>query len=147
MQHSVFWSPGMKLETLEEHVIIKAYAFYQNNKTATANSLGISIRTLDNKLEKYERNTFEEELAEDVRKREREEFLIRSRGIQGQGFDNSATPRVETYASNVDLTKKRVHMESTAKTSKEHSLPVQERLEVQEVLPKHSTGSSNTRRR
>jgi hypothetical protein len=48
------WQPGMTLEDCEREVIEKAYAFYQRNKTHTARSLDIAIRTLDNKLEQYE---------------------------------------------------------------------------------------------
>ena len=47
------WQPGKTLESIEREVIQQAFRFYQGNKTATANSLGIAIRTLDAKLEKY----------------------------------------------------------------------------------------------
>lgn len=47
------WQPGMSLEDVEKEVILKAFRFYQQNKTHTAHSLGIAIRTLDAKLEKY----------------------------------------------------------------------------------------------
>lgn len=48
------WQPGVTLKDLEKEAIIKAYNFYQKNKTKTAGSLGIAIRTLDNKLKEYE---------------------------------------------------------------------------------------------
>ena len=47
------WQPGRKLEDVEKEVILSAYRFYNENKTRTASSLGIAIRTLDNKLAKY----------------------------------------------------------------------------------------------
>lgn len=47
------WSPGVTIEQIEEGVIKKALRFYQGNKTKTAQSLGIAVRTLDNKLSKY----------------------------------------------------------------------------------------------
>ena len=47
------WQPGMTLEVLEEQAIKSAFQFYRGNKTATASSLGIAIRTLDSKLEIY----------------------------------------------------------------------------------------------
>lgn len=47
------WQPGQKLEDVEKEVILKAYRFFDNNKTKTASALGIAIRTLDNKLAKY----------------------------------------------------------------------------------------------
>lgn len=47
------WQPGQTLDDVEKEVILKAFSFYQGNKTQTAKSLGIAIRTLDNKLERY----------------------------------------------------------------------------------------------
>ncbi len=47
------WSPGMKLEDVERETILAAYQFHHQNKTQTAASLGIAIRTLDYKLAKY----------------------------------------------------------------------------------------------
>jgi hypothetical protein len=52
---SITWQPGITLEQLEKQVILKALQFFGGNKTRTAQSLDIAIRTLDNKLEKYER--------------------------------------------------------------------------------------------
>lgn len=54
------WSPGVTLEQIERAAIEKAFAFYQKNKTHTANSLGISIRTLDAKLAKYHKDDAEQ---------------------------------------------------------------------------------------
>ena len=50
----VYWSPGMTLDSMEREVIIAAYGFYRGVKTTTAASLGISVRTLYSKLERYE---------------------------------------------------------------------------------------------
>lgn len=48
----------MKLEAVEQQIIEYTLRYFSGNKTKTAQSLGISIRTIDNKLEKYadERN-------------------------------------------------------------------------------------------
>jgi len=48
------WTPGLTLKELEKQVILKALKWYGNNKTKTAESLGISVRTIDNKLKGYE---------------------------------------------------------------------------------------------
>lgn len=48
------WQPGKTLEQVEKEAILAAYRFYDGNKTHTANSLGIAIRTLDNKLLRYD---------------------------------------------------------------------------------------------
>ncbi len=50
---SAEWKPGMTIEQLERHVIILALSYFKGNKLETADSLGISIRTLRNKLNKY----------------------------------------------------------------------------------------------
>ena len=50
---NLFWQPGMKLSDVERIVIEEAYRFYGRNKTATANALGIAIRTLDSRFEQY----------------------------------------------------------------------------------------------
>jgi len=47
------WYPGMSLEDSEKIIIQRALQYFSWNKTKTAQSLGIAIRTLDNKLEKY----------------------------------------------------------------------------------------------
>lgn len=47
------WQPGRTLDDIEKETILMALSFYGNNKTATANSLNISLRTLVRKLEIY----------------------------------------------------------------------------------------------
>jgi len=47
------WQPGMTIEFMEREAVLKAWRFYGHNKTQTANALGIAIRTLDAKLQKY----------------------------------------------------------------------------------------------
>lgn len=54
MSGDVIWTPGMTLEELEKFTIKKAMRYYNNNKTIVAQTLGIAIRTLDNRLEKYQ---------------------------------------------------------------------------------------------
>lgn len=48
------WQPGQSLEDIEKEVIEKALKFYGHNKTKTAQALKISVRTIDNKLAKYQ---------------------------------------------------------------------------------------------
>ncbi len=55
---TVVWQPGMTLDELEKRAILACYKFNRSNKTITAQSLGISVRTLDNKFALY--NTKEE---------------------------------------------------------------------------------------
>lgn len=50
---NINWSPGMTIDYVEREVIKAALQYHQGNKTKTADSLGIAIRTLDNKLARY----------------------------------------------------------------------------------------------
>lgn len=47
------WAPGRTLEEIERAVILRSLAFHNGNRTHTARELGISIRTLRNKLNIY----------------------------------------------------------------------------------------------
>lgn len=47
------WSPGRTLDDIERTVILEALHYHQGNRTHTAKALGISIRTLRNKLADY----------------------------------------------------------------------------------------------
>jgi two-component system response regulator FlrC len=47
------WKPGRTLVEIERNVILEALKFHDGNRTHTAKSLGISIRTLRNKLAEY----------------------------------------------------------------------------------------------
>lgn len=48
------WKIGMTLKELERNVIEKSLRFYDGNKTKVAASLGVSVKTIDNKLKLYE---------------------------------------------------------------------------------------------
>jgi transcriptional regulator with PAS, ATPase and Fis domain len=47
------WIPGRTLDDIERRVILEALSYHQGNRTHTARALGISIRTLRNKLADY----------------------------------------------------------------------------------------------
>lgn len=79
-QNIIVWYPGMTLESLEEQIIKRALSYYRGNKTMTANSLGIAVRTLDNKLEKYFEDGKKQERSMQEEKKKRDEFLLRCRG-------------------------------------------------------------------
>lgn len=49
------WTPGQTLDDIERSVILAALEYHQGNRTHTAKALGISIRTLRNKLADYRR--------------------------------------------------------------------------------------------
>jgi DNA-binding NtrC family response regulator len=52
------WIPGQTLNDIERNVILNALGFHHGNRTHTARALGISIRTLRNKLADYRRMGF-----------------------------------------------------------------------------------------
>ena len=50
----VTWNVGMTLEELEKQAIYAALRWFGNNKEATARALGVSVKTIYNKLAVYE---------------------------------------------------------------------------------------------
>ncbi|MBL7716735.1 MAG: sigma-54-dependent Fis family transcriptional regulator [Bdellovibrionales bacterium] len=54
-QEKITWEPGRTLDDIERGVILEALNYHQGNRTHTAKALGISIRTLRNKLADYRR--------------------------------------------------------------------------------------------
>ena len=141
---SLTWSPGITLDQLERHAIEQAFRFYQGNKTQTARALDIAIRTLEVKLEKY---AFDDERAKEAfetGRLQREEFQRRQRGIaspaapthaaihnsNGSGSAQPAQAERHGYDSHAG-----VRVEPAAHVSPKQSVPVQERQEVQGVLP------------
>ena len=53
LEKTLDWKPGRTLDEIERNVILEALKFHDGNRTHTAKSLGISIRTLRNKLAEY----------------------------------------------------------------------------------------------
>lgn len=47
------WQPGVYLKDVEKQVIKLALKFYRGNKTQTSIALGISLKTLDRRIEQY----------------------------------------------------------------------------------------------
>lgn len=80
MINPVLWSPGVTLAQIEKQIILKAFAFYKGSKITTAQALGISVRTLDHKFERYRKEDGDAEKRADELRIKREDFLLRSRG-------------------------------------------------------------------
>jgi Bacterial regulatory protein, Fis family len=121
------YTPGITIELAEKWVILKAMEFYKGNKTQVASAVGCAIRTLDSKLEKY---ADEERDRKDRERRQTEtdaEFLQRSRGLSGANA--------------------RLRLEPTTNVSKEQSVSVPERQEVQTVLPGKASKGGKERHR
>lgn len=47
------WSPGKALAQIEKEIILEALNYFNNNRTHAARDLGISLRTIRNKLSEY----------------------------------------------------------------------------------------------
>ncbi len=120
------WSPGITLEDVEKQVIVKAFSHFHQNKTVTANALGIAVRTLDAKLEKFEIDRTKEIEAREQRKRDNEAFLARQRGV------TKAIP-----ASSPDILSPLAgfRVESSSEASTQSDMPLPKRNKVQTVLP------------
>ena len=133
MTESIQWSPGVSLEEIEKQVILKAFAHYRRNKTVTSNALGIAIRTLDHKLEKYEYDKLEQDKKDAEYRARREEFLIKSRGNPPNniGAIYSTSGHIESQGG--------VRMESVVNSSSQHAVSMPERKEVQGMLPESTS--------
>lgn len=131
--------PGMKLEDVEKMHILQTYQFCRNNKKKTSECLGIALRTLDNKLEKYKKESDLEETRVDEEQRKREEFLRRSRGIHNAQFGQASGTDRSRDADFIPADGSKPVNE----VRPQQDLPVQERTEVQSVLPVQVTALRN----
>lgn len=109
MSNGIFWTPGMSLDYLEKHVILQAYRFYQH-KTTTANSLGISVRTLDERLKRYAQEDEEDKKRKEDFKQRQLDFQRRERGmvVDHDTMDEKVklTTNVDTLGNKVETTSK-----------------------------------------
>lgn len=140
----IMWSPGVTLEAIEKQVILKAFRHFRGNKTSTAQALGISVRGLDNKLEKYENDGKEQANRDAVERAKREDFLARSRGLHQSASGGFIPAETEGQGGgNVPSPAPRERVEPALDVTSQHAVPVPERQKVQTVLPKHSSKSSS----
>lgn len=150
MENFIVWSPGVTLDAIEKQVILKAFRFYRGNKTATAQALGIAIRTLDNKLEKYEADGQAEKVREENANRQRAEWLKRQRGTVGTNIDDPATAThhaTTNEGNSVPRPDAGVRVESPTETASQPVVSMPERAQVQGVLPKQAAQGSARRGR
>ncbi len=126
---TINWTPGQTLEDVEKIVIQKAYIYFSKNKSATARGLGISLRTLDNKFEKYEEDDRKNKQDDERREKERREWNDRARGISPS----------HGHKEEKDCATTRNGVESSQESSTEPTMPMQKSEEVQAVLPSQTT--------
>ena len=140
MNEQVFWSPGVTLEMIEKQVIQKAFHFYRGNKTQCSISLGISIRTLENKLDRYREDDQGRQNAEQKEAEDREYHLKRARGIIPGSASEPGGPRVYGSSSGVQV-------QPSFEAPEKNAVPVSEPEEVQDVLPAKASPGYKVRRR
>lgn len=127
----LFLTIGMNIYQCNKMLTLHTLRFYRGNKTTTANVLGISIRTLDAWLESYEEDAKILKEKQDERAREEAEYLRRARGLPTSAPQQQA----HHYAPSAG-----VRVESAPQATPQHSMPMPESEEVQEVLLSKSNG-------
>ena len=140
---NVNWVPGITLEEMEKQCILAAYKFYRGNKTQTSIALGIAIRTLDHKLERYEADRVRESERFDSDKYRKEVILARMRGVPYTG----PIPTPKESAQGVPDASAGIHMEPAIDSPAQSAMPMPQREKVQSVPPRHSSQSSKGGRR
>lgn len=137
----IHWAPGVTLDDVERQVILKAFAFFNRNKTQTSRALNIAIRTLDVKLEKYAaQDAAEIERQKDELER-RKDFLKRQRGsvaytaavgVNPDGFADVGKAHGITTEGNL------ANVQSAFEAPAQSDVSVSERSKVQGVLPRQA---------
>lgn len=138
---NINWQPGLTLDEVEKACILQALRWFRGNKTQTAIALGISVKTIDNKLEKYEQDG---KAAEDKDARDAEQnrrTLNRMRGLPEDA------PETEKRQESLFGAIAGVHMEPALEARPQQSVPMPERQEVQKVLPGHVAAGRERGRR
>lgn len=123
----ISWEPGITVDIAEKMIILQAFKFYRGNKTQTAQSLGIAIRTLDSKLERYAEDDRTQSANRERLQIEREAINQKQRGLSSP----------ET----------RMPMESASKPTAEPQMSMSERPQVQEMLQGQASKGSSKRAR
>lgn len=133
------FNPNLSLEEIERLAILHRMQWCRNNKTQTASSLGIAIRTLDAKLEKYG-NENDKRAADIEQERIRNAaILARMRGITPEAFREAGSAINGSVSPGPRL-------ESITNAPAQQSLPMSESEKVQELLPaKHAQGGQKRR--
>lgn len=146
MDNFIIWSPGTRLDDIERQVILKAFGYYNKNKTATANALGIAIRTLDVKLEKYGADDAAVKAADEQRKANREFQLARARGIVPPTAAAPGRQGAEIREDSAEA-QTRLLLQPDSSIPPQQPVPLPERSEVQEMLPPKVAASGSRGRR
>lgn len=137
---NVNWTPGVTLEEMERQTILCAMHFYQGNKTQTAIALGVSVRTIDAKMEKYEQDRVSHQERVRLEREKDLAILNRMRGV---------TPYIDTKTQGQGVlgTNSGLYVEPAAHVPAQQPVPMPQRSEVQAVLPRQVATGGNGKRR
>lgn len=149
MDNLIAWTPGMSLASVEKQAILAAFRYYRGNKTLTANSLGIAIRTLDNKLDSYKVDQKSEEERAQHDNIRSQAFLNRQRfgAAAGTPIGHQNGQSVERPQTISNGSEAGLRMEPVTPIAEESGVPMPVGSEVQKVLPAHAAKSGAKRRR
>lgn len=154
MTNDVRFYIGMTLEELEKQATLFAFKYFDSNKTRTSQSLGIAIRTLEERMKKYDDNS--KQIADSQRadqdrrnadvQRERD-TLARMQGPSNSAFLPNNTPNAEGEGQDVSSAGTGLRVEPAAQAPAQHSVSMPEQKKVQTVLPQQTPkGGHNGRR-
>lgn len=141
---NIHWVPGLSLEAVEKECILQAIRYFRGNKTAAANSLGISVRNVDQKLAKYQQDDASLKRKEDEREQKHRDYLDRARGQAPDQLQRIAAAEQKNKALRLQR-ERGERMESTDEVSEKQPVSVPVGQEVQAVLPNKANGG-NTKR-
>lgn len=155
MNMDVVWTLGNTLDQMERNAIQIAFKFFQGNKTQTSISLGISIRTLEAKLEKYANDDKSERQRATHDANGNDEWSKRARGLSPP----LATSEIERRINDSNRVAKEpeestddvdpgtgLRVEPAVEIPAQQSMPVSVEKEVQSVLPKQASQGGNKQR-
>lgn len=151
------WQPGMTLASVEKQAILQAYRFFRSNKASTAQALGISVKTVENKLNQYLAEDGATTDADKKRRADQLDWQRRARaGHDGKfGRQPDTGPALDRFGQETvqglptksnDAASQGVRMEPAQAASAQHAVPLPERKEVQGLpSPKAPASGSNRR--
>ena len=88
MNKLIIWGPGMSMSEVEEQIIKSAIEHYRGNKTMTAKSLGLSVKTIDDRLRTYQQKEELNKRQDEEYKKRLEDNVNKARGLK-QAMDGS----------------------------------------------------------
>lgn len=77
---TIAWNPSMSLAAVEKQVIQKCLEYYRGNKSQVARILGVTVKTIDRRIEQYAKEAEEQIERDVVEEKKRLERLRLARG-------------------------------------------------------------------